>query len=201
MYVLFDKTGAVVSTSVDRRPFTSSLPVDDVDAVVKLIDETTVTREHTADGRPLFVDKHGVPTTTAAGNSPYFVKTRQTREVKLSREPGRFTRADVLKFLEERLAIKHGVPEVMVVDPVVGNSRLVDLGVDGVVVHPGGVLAVDASKTLQVGSVADGELHLAKRSATVSSFTRVDRVESDGAVYALINDGDVDVHVDLVYGY
>lgn len=222
MYILFDDDDNVISITNARRPFTHALCVDDASLVVKTIDAQTVVHEHTATGKPLYVDKHGVPTTTANGNQPLFTMTPNARVASLAREPRLFTRLDVLAYIKRGLLAGTAFENCQIIDnnfveniDISGQdaSMLIDVGTDDVVVHPTGVLVLKSSTLApliellsvknvkyDIGLLTDGELKCCQRRAATGPFKNVNEFKlSKTMSIGFTNDGDDDVRVDYIY--
>lgn len=146
-YVIIDEDGAVLGLAPQPRPHTLAVRVADPAGLVK-----TVVTEHTrprltADGRPLYVDAHGVVSEVPVGR-PCVDTVRTEATVDIAHDPGQFTVEDVRTHRREELMATGDFLDCLLVDHDFAQfvdaklSRNFGLGTHSVEVFPGGELTL-----------------------------------------------------------
>lgn len=111
MYILFDigqDNATAYSDTV--KPFTTGIKVYDISGLKKEIEEVSYINK-TQNGKQLYIDKFGMPTTDSRDAELYKEKVITKEVIDFSHYPHKFTRIDVMKYKQSLLLEEYKADE------------------------------------------------------------------------------------------
>lgn len=113
MYILFDMGQDYASSySSEIKPFTTGIKIDDISGLTKEIEKTKYINK-TKNGKQLYVDKFGMPTTDSRDAEPMQEKVVAKETIDFAHYPNEFNKIDVMKYKQKFLMEENKADKVL----------------------------------------------------------------------------------------